>query len=169
MKVLHGDDLSGVSEINKMIEDGKNVFILVYMDGCGPCMQTKPKWDKMAQDLSVPETEDDIVIADVNKNYIKDLKHIGDIDGYPTMKHIGKKGQHVKAYEDSNVQTKDRSPESFKEWIKNHDKQMGGSPSKLLKRLSKRTKSKSKISKSKSKISKRKRTKQNKSKRSKKK
>lgn len=144
MKVLHGNDLSGVSEINKMIEDGKNVFILVYMDGCGPCMQTKPKWDKMAQDLSIPEKEDDIIIADVNKNFMKDLKHIGDIDGYPTMKHIGKKGHHVKAYEDSNVQTKDRSPESFKEWIKNYDKQIGGSPSKLLKRLSKRSKRKRK-------------------------
>ena len=139
MKVLHGNDLSGVNEINKMIEDGKNVFVLIYMDGCGPCMQTKPKWDQMAQDLSNPEIEDDIVIADVNKNYMNDLKHIGDIDGYPTMKHIGKKGQHVKAYEDSHVKQKDRSPESFKEWIKTHDKLMGGSPLKLLKRLSKRT------------------------------
>jgi thiol-disulfide isomerase/thioredoxin len=145
MKVLSGNSKTDVDEINKSVEDGKNVFILVYMDGCGPCMATKPEWHKMSRELS----ESDIVIADVNKNFMGDLKYIGDIDGFPTIKHIGKKGKYIKAYEDSNVKTKDRSAESFKEWIKNHDKQLGGSPYKLLKRLSKKTKKKSSKKKSK--------------------
>ena len=141
MKVLSGNSKTDVDEINKSVEDGKNVFILVYMDGCGPCMATKPEWHKMSKELS---GSDDIVVADVNKNFMGDLKYIGDIDGFPTIKHIGKNGKHVKAYEDSNVTTKDRSSESFKEWIKNHDKQLGGSPYKLLKRLSKKKSNKSK-------------------------
>ena len=140
--------------INNTIEDGKNVFILVYMDGCGPCMATKPEWDKMAQELS-GSPDNNIVIADVNKNFMNDLKYIGDIDGFPTIKHIGKKGKHVQAYEDSNIKQKDRSAESFKEWIKTHDKQMGGSPYKLLKRLSTKKRS-NKSNKKKSKKRKRK-------------
>lgn len=144
MKVLSGNSKIDVDEINKSVEDGKNVFILVYMDGCGPCMATKPEWHKMANELT---GSDDIVVADVNKNFMGDLKYIGDIDGFPTIKHIGKKGKHVKAYEDSNVKTKDRSAESFKEWIKNHDKQLGGSPYKLLKRLSKKSNTKKRCNK----------------------
>jgi thiol-disulfide isomerase/thioredoxin len=146
MKVLSGNSKTDVDEINKSVEDGKNVFILVYMDGCGPCMATKPEWHKMANELS---GSDDIVIADVNKNFMGDLKYIRDIDGFPTIKHIGKKGKYVKAYEDSNVKQKDRSAESFKEWIKNHDKQLGGSPYKLLKRLSKKRSNKNKMRKTK--------------------
>lgn len=162
MKILHGNSRTDMDTINNTIEDGKNVFILVYMDGCGPCMATKPEWNKMAQDLSDSPDLNDIVVADVNKNFMNDLKYIGDIDGFPTIKHISKKGTHVKAYEDSNIKKKDRSAESFKEWVKNHDRQLGGSPYKLLKRLSakkrsNKSKSKRRKRKKKSKTKKRKR------------
>lgn len=147
MKILHGNSTTDVENINKNIEYGKNVFILVYMDGCGPCMAIKPEWDKMAKELSGSPDLNDIVIADVNKNFMDKLKYIGDIDGFPTIKHICKKGKYVKAYEESNVKKKDRSAESFKEWIKNHDKQLGGSPYKLLKRLSAKKRSNKKSAK----------------------
>ena len=32
---------------NKYVESGKQIFILVYMEGCGPCNATRPEWSKI--------------------------------------------------------------------------------------------------------------------------
>jgi hypothetical protein len=45
------------------------------------------------------------------------IKHIGAIEGYPTMKYIGNKGGKVEPYESSKIPVKDRSTESFIKWI----------------------------------------------------
>ena len=101
-----------IEDINKYIEEDKNVFILIFMHGCGPCNQTRPEWDKIKKVLDKKyKNNNNIVIVDVNKNYINDLKYIGDIDGFPTIKYISNKGKNVENYE------KDRLVKSFVEWI----------------------------------------------------
>ena len=37
--------------VDDMIKGKKHVFILIYMEGCGPCNATRPEWSKMAQTL----------------------------------------------------------------------------------------------------------------------
>jgi hypothetical protein len=45
------------------------------------------------------------------------VKSIGSIEGFPTMKYIANKGSTVEAYEDSGIKNKDRSVDSFINWI----------------------------------------------------
>lgn len=107
-----------IEEINKDIEDGKHVFVLIYMEGCGPCNATRPEWAKIKNMLDKKyKNKNDIIIVDVDSRVSSALKHVGDIDGYPTMKYISKNGAMVEAYENSSISKKDRSANSFVEWI----------------------------------------------------
>ena len=47
MLFLHINSEKDVSKIDKLIKQGKDVFILVYMEKCGPCNATRPEWDKI--------------------------------------------------------------------------------------------------------------------------
>jgi len=104
--------------VDALINHGNHVFILIYMEGCGPCNATRPEWAKMGVLMQKQYKNDkDLVIIDINKDFTSGIKHIGSIDGYPTMKYIGKKGKHIQTYEDSSINTKDRSSDSFVNWI----------------------------------------------------
>ena len=143
-KTYNNDDSKiNIKEINKYVEDGKNVFILIFMDGCGPCNATRPEWDKIKKVLEKKYKNDDsIVIVDVNKNYSNYLKYIGDIDGFPTIKYISNKGKVIENYEDASISKKDRSVKSFIEWIEskiNNNNQSGGSVWNVYRRIGKKT------------------------------
>ena len=119
MKFLHIDNSkSDIEQFNKYVEQGKHVFVLIFMVGCGPCSETIPKWKHIETLLKKKYgTNDDIVVADINKDMSSFIKHIGAIEGYPTMKYIGNKGGKVEPYESSKIPVKDRSTESFIKWI----------------------------------------------------
>ena len=124
MIFLHIDPTTSnkTKEFNKHVKDGKHVFVLFYMEGCGPCNATRPEWKKLENVLTNKhKNNDDIVIVDVDQNLIKQLKHITkQPKGFPTMQHISNRGRHCEDYEDSNISVKDRSVDSFVEWIENH-------------------------------------------------
>ena len=132
-----------VDELNKYIEDGKDAFVFVYKEGCPPCMATKPEWKKIESVLK-KDRMDNVIVAQVNQEFLPSMKYVGDIDGFPTMKYISKKGEIVEPYEESSIPVKDRSTDSFVKWItsKSGSKKMGGSPGGLLKRLTKKRKQK---------------------------
>ena len=142
MIFIHSDlSTKNIEEIDKYIEEGKDVFILIYMEGCGPCMATRPEWAKIKDALEQKyNSNNNIVVADVDKNLLDSLKYIGDIDGFPTMKYISKNGQFVESYENAPILDKERNIKSFVNWIESKisGTQKGGysSPQKLLKRLS---------------------------------
>lgn len=121
MRVLNINSNKDVSLIDKLIKQGCNVFILVYMEGCGPCNATRPEWSKLETALKDQyKKNDNLVIVDINKDYVSGVKHIGSIDGFPTMKYIGKNGKKVESYEDSSIKNKNRSVDSFIEWIESN-------------------------------------------------
>ena len=67
MLLLHIDSENDAHIIDKHIQDGKQMFIIVYMVGCGPCNATRPEWAKMGNALSERYgNESNLVIADVN-------------------------------------------------------------------------------------------------------
>ena len=118
MYILHIDSEKNVSEIDKMIKQGKDVFILVYMEGCGPCNATRPEWAKIGSALKEQYAKNDkLVIVDINKDFLSNIKYIGNIDGFPTMKYISNNGKTIESYENSSVKKKDRSVTSFINWI----------------------------------------------------
>jgi hypothetical protein len=125
MYILHINSEKDVSKIDKMIKQGKNMFILVYMEGCGPCNATRPEWAKIESALKDQYAKNDkLVVVDVNKDFMSDIKHIGNIDGFPTMKYIGNYGKTVESYENSSVKKKDRSVSSFINWIESNINKM---------------------------------------------
>ena len=130
---------NNIQEIDKYIEEGKDVFILLYMEGCGPCMATRPEWEKIKGNLDQKyNANNNIAVADIDKNLLDSLKYIGDIDGFPTIKFISQKGKLVESYEDANIPKKDRSVNSFVQWIEskiNPSQMKGGSPQQLVRRL----------------------------------
>ena len=119
MKFLHiNDSKSDIELFNKYIEDGKHVFVLIFMAGCRPCGETIPKWKHIETVLKKQYADNNnIVVADINKDMASFIKHVGEVIEFPTMKYIGNKGAIVEAYEKSNIPIKDRSTDSFIEWI----------------------------------------------------
>lgn len=144
MHLLHVDSESDAPLIDKMIQDGKNVFIFVYMIGCGPCNATKPEWKIMGETIQKQYKNDqDLVIIDANKDLLSYIKMIGEVEGFPTLKYITNNGNTIETYEDSDIRTKDRSSDSFINWVES--KLLDGkivsvtpdtSPKHVLKRLS---------------------------------
>ena len=113
MHVLHIDSKKDVEKVDKFVKQGKDVFILVYMKGCGPCNATRPEWEMLETALKDQYAKNDnLVIIDINKDYLSSIKHLGNVDGYPTIKYIGKRGTVVDPYEKG-----ERSVSSFITWI----------------------------------------------------
>ena len=118
MLLLHINSEKDAYMIDKLIKQGKHMFIIVYMVGCGPCNATRPEWHKMGDALNKQYKSDrDLVIADVNKDFMHLIKHVGNIDGFPTMKYIANNGNTVETYENSNIKVKDRGVDSLINWV----------------------------------------------------
>ena len=118
MHILHINSDKDVDKVDKFIKDGSDVFILIYMEGCEPCKATRPEWEKIESALKEQYAKNDkLAVIDVNKDYLSSIKHVGPVDGFPTIKYIGSNGSIVEAYESSSIKKKDRSVSSFINWI----------------------------------------------------
>ena len=118
MHVLHIDNAEEAHKVEKHVKKGDDVFVLVYMEGCGPCNATRPEWAKIDEALREQYSNNDkLTVIDINKDFIKGIEHIGKVDGFPTMKYIGDYGNNVELYENSGIHKKDRSIDSFINWI----------------------------------------------------
>jgi hypothetical protein len=117
-------DDKNIKKINEFMKNPQNkLFLLIYMNGCGPCEETRPEWLK----LYIPnktidkkyKNRNDIVLADVEQKNISQLDFVNfEIEGFPTIKYITNKGTTHENYEDSNISLKDRNITSFIDWIK---------------------------------------------------
>jgi hypothetical protein len=138
------------SAINKFLKSGKNAFVLIYMDGCGPCMSTHPEWKKLASKF---ENQDDIGVFDVEMSNLGEINHEGlkrNIAGYPTMRHVH--GDSTSEYEKCENISHDRTHASFLEWIdsissgKKSSMRGGRSRAKIARRVRKTNKRAKRIS-----------------------
>jgi len=108
---------SELSEVKKFIEENKHVFLMIFLNGCGPCEAAKPEWDKLKEKYSKSGT--DIVVARVETSNIKNLQNAGsEPDGVPTFRHI-----HEDKIEEF---TKGRTLNAFEEWIEKKTSKSGG-------------------------------------------
>ena len=114
MEFLHINSSNNNGQFDKMVNDGKHVFVLIYMEGCGPCNATRPEWTKIKNILGQPQQKikyPGVVIADVDQIACNNIKHISGLSGFPTMRYISDRGNVVENYEN------DRSIDSFIKWI----------------------------------------------------
>lgn len=110
-----------IDKLNKYLsnKDAK-VFILFYMEGCGPCNETRPEWSKLKNVLSNDFlNKEDIVIVSIDKDlYGKLINANKEPRSFPTIRFMTGAGEKMQTYEDSEVSNKDRKIDSFVEWIK---------------------------------------------------
>jgi hypothetical protein len=86
------------------------------MEGCGPCNQTRPEWSKLKNIIS--KELHNITIVSIDKDLVDKVKNLKEANSFPTMRYITDQGKIVENYEDSNILKKDRTIDSFVEWIK---------------------------------------------------
>lgn len=98
--------------------EGHHCFILIYLVGCGPCNMTKPEWKKVAEGFDYHDKNKGVVMVHIDQNNLDQIHEVVgnySVSGFPTMLHVHK--NKISSYEDSNVKNKNRSAESFREWI----------------------------------------------------
>lgn len=119
-KSKNTDDL--IQKLYKQVGNQNNkVFILIFMEGCGPCEATRPEWSKLENVLSNDFlNRDDVGICSIDHELL-DTKNnlILAPSSFPTMRFITDGGKGVENYEDSNIENTDRTIDSFVDWIKN--------------------------------------------------
>ena len=116
-----------IDELNQYIKDDKDIVMLIYKEGCPPCMQTRPEWKKLKTN---GETQDkNIIIVDIDHTLQDKIKHLDakTIEGYPTIRYV--KGSKFEDFEKWPNETKNRDIDSFVEWIKYKLSKRGGSKS----------------------------------------
>lgn len=92
------------------------LFLLFYMEGCGPCNQTRPLWKELESDLPRAfQSTPHILIASLDKDWEDQLKeHVRGpkLTAFPTMRYIyqGK----------SKDYTGERTTEALSDWILSH-------------------------------------------------
>jgi len=111
------------SRIEKFKEILKNkdtkIFVLIYMEGCGPCNATRPEWSKLKNVLSKNFLDDpNIAIVSIDKDLVGKVEHLEEANSFPTMRYVANSGKKVETYEDSDISNKDRTIDSFVEWVK---------------------------------------------------
>jgi hypothetical protein len=120
MIFLHIDPTTkNTKKFNKYVAQGKHIFVLFYLEGCGPCNATRPEWKKIKNVLFMKyKNNNNIVIADVDQALMREIKYLtNEPKGFPTMLYISGKGSVNENYEDCNIDRKDRTVDSFIEWI----------------------------------------------------
>jgi len=117
---------NAIDTFNNDVGSGKHIFLFLFMDGCGPCNQTKPQWKKIQKMLKTSHgNRNDVVVAAINQKLFENLKSAGkEPMGYPCLRYI--KGPSVEEYEDCEINNKDRSTESFINWIESKVQKQGG-------------------------------------------
>ena len=111
---LNNDDNKKNMEIFKQhISSGKQGFLFLYMDGCGPCNMTKEAWKDINKHIKKQHlTNSNIVVAEINKSLFEEMENIGaEPMGFPTLRYINNNGKIVEEYESS------RTPQAFAQWI----------------------------------------------------
>jgi len=109
-----------IDKLNKHLSNRKDkIFMLIFMEGCGPCNQTIPEWSKLKNVFSNDFlNKENIIIVSLNKDLIDKFPNVKEAYAFPTIRFITNAGEKVENYEDSEIENKDRTIDSFVEWIK---------------------------------------------------
>ena len=109
-----------IGELDTILAN-KNIktFLLIFMEDCGPCNATRPEWSKIKNVLqSNLLKRKDIVVAAIDNHSADKLVNLKTKpSGFPTIRFITDGGNTSENYEDSNIIKKDRTIDSFIEWI----------------------------------------------------
>ena len=130
MKFLNIDK-NNTDYFNKLIQHEKDIFLLVYMDGCGPCNEVRPEWKKIENIFTNNKNKNknkNIVVANVESANMNNIRLSNMPDSFPTIKYISNGGKIEEDYD------KGRDVNSLIEWINSKSK-----PKRVMKYRTKQT------------------------------
>jgi len=107
-----------LDRLNKIMSDPKNhVFVFFFMHGCGPCNNTHPQWDTFVKNNTPPPPN--VFLVRIDQSLSNQIKHVKDApSSFPTLR-CYHKGTYTTYENCSTIKNKDRSAESFQQWL-NH-------------------------------------------------
>lgn len=149
MKILHIDQKTdNINLFDKYVSEGKDIFVLIYLEGCPPCIATRPEWKKIENVLKNKyKSNDNLVIIDVDQELLEKMTKLKEQPkGFPTILYITDKGETSEEYDDEDKEIF-RKIESFEKWIDSKMKKQQGGKKKIRRTKSKRRKSKRRKSK----------------------
>lgn len=141
-KDTHENGKTSIDILNEIIKGSPNskVFILYYMEGCGPCNATRPEWSKLQNTLKHHKDNNKIAIVDIDHVLSSKIKNSGqEPSGFPTIRFITNKGDIVEDYNG------DRTIDSFTEWVKTKTKDMQAGSKNSKSKKNRKTKTHPKI------------------------
>lgn len=142
MKFLHIDSkTNNIDLFDEYVKQGKNIFILIYLEGCGPCIATRPEWKKIENVLKDKyKTNDDLVVIDVDQELLEKMTKLKEQPkGFPTILYIADKGETFEEYDEKDEEMF-RKVDSFVKWIDSKIKKQKGGKKTIKKRKIRRTK-----------------------------
>jgi len=117
----HVNNAAKAAELNTYIDNGTDVFMLIYMSGCGPCNAARPQWAKLEHTLGGQYGKKKpykFVVATVNKDFSHLIHKIKQPNAFPTILYVS--GNKIENYEDSSINDKRREVDCFMNWIESH-------------------------------------------------
>jgi len=122
MFVEHVNNAAKAAELNTYIDNGTDVFMMIYMTGCGPCNAARPEWAKLEHTLGGQYGKKKpykFIVADINKDFSHLIHKIKQpINSFPTILYVS--GNKIENYEDSSINDKRREVDCFMNWIESH-------------------------------------------------
>lgn len=122
MKFMHINSESDIFQLKNSIYSNKDIFMLIYMEGCGPCNLVRPEWKKLENVLRKHKTNPkykNVVIVDINKDILEKARtNIKSPMWFPTITFVSKKGSVQENFEESNIPNKNNEIDAFELWIK---------------------------------------------------
>ena len=123
LNVTQSDDRK-MKKLKTYYSSDAHLFMLIYMNGCGPCNETRPEWAKLKNVLKMPNHGKNVVVVAIDKDVLETMIKKGYLPGFknptgfPTIVYV----HHTKteSYEDSKhleSSEKNRTIDSFVKWI----------------------------------------------------
>lgn len=109
-------DSNKINQINKyLLDPNHQIFILFYLDGCGPCNATRPEWNKLQKELlqnTQNKNKNNIIVAQIEQKQARHISKINEPTEFPTIVYVSNSGSILEKYEG------ERNVDAFVSWIK---------------------------------------------------
>ncbi len=105
-----------INELKQDIDNNKDLFLFIFMEGCGPCNMTKPGWKNLKKlnqnGVTIVLLNQKLLNKEDYKEYSGKINSLigSEPSGFPTLRYIKGKSNN------SDYQG-ERSEKAFKEWI----------------------------------------------------